>query len=59
MFESILNEKDDSQLFYDYKVDKKRVIGHGFGSSTRFIPPKEKNYKRALSTLEMTRNESV
>jgi hypothetical protein len=32
MFEKILNQKDESQLFYDYKVDKKRVIGHGFGS---------------------------
>jgi len=56
MFDNILAQKDESQLFYDYKVDKKKVIGHGFGSSTRFIPNKEKNFKRALSTLDVNEN---
>ena len=60
MFEKILSEKDESQLFYDYKVEKKRVIGHGFGSSKRFVPVKEKSFTRALSSLNIhSRNPSM
>ena len=63
MFENILQQKDESTVFYDYKVDKKRVIGHGFGSGSRFTNIREKNYSpdkkpRALSTLDLSRGGS-
>jgi len=61
MFENILQEVDDTQLFYDYKVEKKRVIGHGFGSSTRFTLPNQKNFSRVrnLSTLDVSRGSKM